>query len=148
MRWLFLSLVVVAIAAAYIVTCVPVGGNTRERAKSTAALANAIVLTRAYLLYIPDRNGKIPSDLLTATELQKRLGPHVDIRVFENHNPNGSEFIPNAFIAGKRLADLGPREQVIVLYESRPWPDGTQIRGYADGHVSRHAAAPDGSQRK
>ncbi|MDQ2986583.1 MAG: hypothetical protein M3R13_07660 [Armatimonadota bacterium] len=113
-------------------------GNTKERAKQTATIVNARALTRAFLLYVPDSKGKIPTSWRTGEDLRRLLSPDVDARSFETYNPNGGEFIPNAKIEGKSLADLGPPETVIVLMESKPWPDGKRPVGYADGHVKRH----------
>lgn len=114
------------------------GGNTKEMAKRTATVANALVLTRAFILYVPDSQGRVPADMRTAADLKHALGQHVDPHNFDTHNPSGGEFIPNADIAGKSLADLGKPESVIVLMESKPWPDGKKAIGFADGHVKRH----------
>jgi prepilin-type processing-associated H-X9-DG protein len=84
-----------------------------------------------------DENGKVPPTFHTAEDLRLLLGPHVDPRDFETHNPNGGAFIPNAKIAGKALKDLGTPETVVILMESLAWPDGKRAIGYADGHVKR-----------
>jgi len=128
---------VVLAAVAIYVFVLPPGGNTFEMAKRTATIANTHQLMRAFLLYVPDAEGRVPANWHTADDLKKALGPHVDPDLFTSHNPNDAEFIPNPEIAGKKLSDLAAPETVVVLMESKPWPDGTRAIGYADGHVKR-----------
>jgi prepilin-type processing-associated H-X9-DG protein len=41
---------------------------------------------------------------------------------------------------GKRLADLGPPEETIIVREIHANPRGKRAVGYADGHVEMRAA--------
>lgn len=63
-----------------------------------------------------------------------------DSQVTRSDNPNGAYFYYNINLGGVSTANVSKPAETPAFYESAPWPDGSRIVAYLDGHVKSISA--------
>lgn len=114
--------------------------NQRERQKMTATMSGIKQLSIALQNYAGDNDGRLPAQFRTNSDLHESLKDYVrDDRVFLTLNPDGGEIVPNFHLAGLKLDSIALPEHTALVYETKAWPIGGTVYGFADGHFKRVA---------
>lgn len=101
--------------------------------EKSATLSHAKQLALAMHLYATDWDDVLPYAQSSKT-VRAVIYPYVkNGATFATQNPNGGELVFNLALGGASIASV-PTEEVL-LYDSRPWPDGSRVVAYADGRA-------------
>lgn len=88
-------------------------------------------------MYQADNDGRFPAQMSTSEDLRGALGGYArSVEIFDTLNPDGSVFLGNGLLAGRRVAWLYGQETTISVYDSKIWRErGLRNVGFVDGHV-------------
>jgi len=112
-----------------------------EAAARSVTISNAKQLALAMHLYATDWDDLMPYAQSSKT-VRAVIYPYVkNESVFATRNPKGGELVFNLALGGVSLEALDRSSEIVLLYDSRDWPDGSRVAGFADGHVRALTAA-------
>lgn len=98
-------------------------------------LSRAKQLVIACLIYASDYDEALPL-AKTASEFQKATFPYVKSRdVYKTLNPAGGDLAFNGALSGALLTAVKVPTETVIVHDSKPWPDGTRVVAFADGHA-------------
>lgn len=101
----------------------------------TASISNAKQAALALIMYATDYDDRLPPDMHDARHIEYVVDPYLRNRsVWKSLNPNGARFEPNEKLSLVDMKFLVDPAGTPMLVESKEWPDGRRIIGYADGH--------------
>jgi hypothetical protein len=112
---------------------IPATLKAREAAWRTNGLGNYRAMAQAALVYAADHDDRLPeanplAALAAYTEVPDPL---------LTHNPQRSEMTWEwRAEPGEGLLSLAAPSETALLGESKPWPDGKRLAGFADGHAA------------
>lgn len=111
--------------------------GARTAALQTQTLSNVKQMCLATIMYASDYDDVLPYVQSTAA-VRFVTHPYIKSReIFKTANPNGGEIRFNMAVAGVEMAAIPEPANTILFYESTPWPDGTRVVGYVDGHARK-----------
>lgn len=114
----------------------PAVSGARAAAQQAACLSNVKQCTVACIMYTQEHDATLPKSWgEVARYVNKRPGQSI-LRCRKERGAAISYAIVNP---GKRLADLGPPEETIIVRETHANHRGKRAVGYADGHVEMRA---------
>ncbi|MBS1721978.1 MAG: hypothetical protein JSS66_03105 [Armatimonadetes bacterium] len=100
-------------------------------------LSHAKQLGMALQIYAQDYDDVLPYAQGTKA-VQFVTYPYVkNIDVWKTMNPNGSDFRFNIAVGGSSLPAIDLPAETVMFFESKPWPDGTRLVTFLDGHARR-----------
>ena len=110
----------------------PVGPSP---ALKSQALSNAKQVALAVLQYSMDYDDVYP--LADSTpRAQKIVLPYLkDGRLWTSPQPEGGRLVYNTALSGLASTSLDRIAETPLIWDEKPWPDGSRIVGFADGHV-------------
>jgi hypothetical protein len=108
--------------------------KSKQKAEATSAISNMRQLALGVLMYCQDYDEALPP-MRDAAGLKMALLPYVKSDSIFRSPATGQPFQPNPRLAGRRLRQLGPPANVVMLYSSVPEPDGQRIVARVDGAV-------------
>ncbi len=129
-----LSIVVfVTIALAYPLgqQMLPAQKTTRDNLKMTSV---------ATLLYLSDWDDVLPHPRETKSVFAAIYPYCKNVKVFRSANP-GSRILFNLSIGGVAQTSIEKPAGTVLFYDEKPWPDGSHLASFCDGHVSLISAA-------
>ncbi|MBE9129767.1 hypothetical protein IQ258_27395 [Coleofasciculus sp. LEGE 07081] len=105
-------------------------------AAKTASLSNIKQASVSILIYQADYDDIFPYVESTAY-LKKVVEPYSrNLEIFKSQNPNGNgEIRYNVGIAGMLATDIDDVVGTPLLFDPTPWPDGTYLVSFTDGHA-------------
>lgn len=113
----------------------PQSGSPTMNAMKTATLANVKQMSLGMIIYCTDYDDVAPYAQSSTTAWSVML-PYIKSReTLKTLNPNGGSFLFNMSLAGVSLVDLESPAETPMIFESKPWPDGTRAVAFADGHA-------------
>ncbi|HEY3783312.1 MAG TPA: M56 family metallopeptidase [Fimbriimonadaceae bacterium] len=140
---------VLAIGVSVMISGEAIAQMTPEQMKieHDVALHNAKYIDLALILYMNDYDDVLPyatdMDTLKAVTAPyvKTTGSTFQERrksfdeIWSTHNPNHSEFLFNFALGGANQTIIRGAADTVLIYDSKPWFDGSRIVGFLDGHV-------------
>jgi hypothetical protein len=102
----------------------------------TQSLSNAKQVATAIMIYMSDYDDILP--YVESTKfLHKVIEPYSrNTEIFKTLNPNGEgDLRYNVGIAGMLGTDIENPADVPLLYDPKPWPDGTYLVAFLDSHA-------------
>jgi hypothetical protein len=110
-------------------------------AAKSATTSNLKQVALGVIMYSSDYDDVIPYVQDTASAFTV-INPYVkNQEVFKSLNPAGSRLLMNMAVAGVNSSTIENPQQVAMLYDSAPWPDGSRLVAFCDGHVSSVTAS-------
>lgn len=107
----------------------------------TAGMSHAKQIAVGLLIYCSDYDDISPWAQDTAT-VQAITFPYIKNKdVWQTMNPAGSVFEFNTVAGGVNMAHMSNPSALVMYWETKPWPDGTRIVAYWDGHVKLSSEA-------
>lgn len=101
----------------------------------SAGMSNAKQLAVGLLIYCADYDDVSPWAQDTAT-IQTITYPYIKNKsVWQTMNPAGSVFEYNFVAGGVNMQHMANPGTLVMYWETKPWPDGTRIVAFWDGHV-------------
>jgi prepilin-type processing-associated H-X9-DG protein len=98
-------------------------------------LSNIKQLALAAHMYASDYDDVFPYAQSTATVKAVTMPYLKSIEAWTTHNPSESRFLFNMAVAGALLGEIDSPNEVVLFYESAPWPDGRRHVAFCDGHA-------------
>lgn len=95
------------------------------------SMANIRQLLIAILMYAQDHDQQMPP----IENLAALKGILNMPEAIWRHPMEGMSYAVNVNLSNKALGNFDQPNEVIVIYEPTPWPDGMHVVGYLDGHV-------------
>lgn len=117
------------------------GAPEAASGEKAPGLSNAKQLALGFIMYTADWDDVAPYVQDTNAAYFVTYPYIKDKSVVQTHNPEGSFFRLNMSVAGIDMSALENPEATPLYYDSKPWPDGTRIVAFTDGHV--RVIAPD-----
>jgi prepilin-type processing-associated H-X9-DG protein len=86
-------------------------------------------------MYGVDNDDELPSGE-SSGDAGAQIAPYLKrIEVLKTVNPNGGSIRYNVHLAHVNLTSIATPAQTVLWYDSEPWPDGTRVVAFADGHA-------------
>ena len=124
-----ISILLLPIVAALML---PAMSSARTAAHQAACLNNVRQCTLACQMYAQDHDTALPNSL---DDVKKYLGNEAMVeRVLHCPSEKGAAIRYELVTPGKRLADLGPPGETVIIREIKDNHRGKHAVGYADGH--------------
>lgn len=111
--------------------------EAREAAAKARGLQNLRQIGLALIAYAQDGDKTLPA-MKDAETTRKALEPYCKAKDAFTSPDTKELYVPNASLAGKKLADITGREKIVAFYDSQPVND-TRAVVFLDGHVERVA---------
>lgn len=101
----------------------------------TRAISNMKQVSLAALMYAGDWDDVLPR-VQSSKAAHAAIQPyHKNTEIVKTINPNGGQILFNMALSGVNLGIVERIAETPMFYDSKPWPDGTRIVGFAEGHV-------------
>lgn len=98
-------------------------------------LSNAKEVAIGIIHYLVDNDDKYPAAHSTL-EAQSVVMPYLkSASVWASANPAGGRLIYNVTLSRVSQTSIQSPAETLLLWDEKPWPDGTRIAAFADGHV-------------
>lgn len=108
------------------------GGGGGDKAQS---LSNIKQVSLALIMYSADYDDVVPYVQSTKGAFEV-LDPYSKNReITKSLNPSGAKILLNMAIAGANMASIEKPAETVMFYEDKPWPDGTRMVSFCDGHA-------------
>ncbi|MCH7905761.1 MAG: hypothetical protein IH944_14490 [Armatimonadetes bacterium] len=108
------------------------GGGTHA-APATARLMSMSRIAKALRTYAADNDGRLPARFSTNEDLRAAIAPYdLHESVFEAHNPNGGQIVPNPQLAGISWNEVSEPEAVALLFETKLWRGRSSFCAFLD----------------
>jgi len=102
----------------------------------TVTVNNAKQMALGLLLYSSDTDDLLPYAQSTEA-VRYVIHPYVkNTDVFKTLNPAGGQLVFNLKLGGVNMAAIEQLAEAPMIYDQNPWPDGSRVVAFADGHVS------------
>ncbi|AIE87367.1 hypothetical protein [Fimbriimonas ginsengisoli] len=102
--------------------------------KQIGAVVNTKALAIALNMYAEDADGIYPN-VRNLKSLKVVTWPYVkDKSTWKTENPK-SEIRFNSSVGGVAKASIKNPAEIVMFYESKPWPDGLRAVSFVDGHA-------------
>lgn len=109
--------------------------NQINRAK-TVALTNMKQLAIGVLLYVSDYDDILPLVQDTDTIFAVTMPYLKNKQLFKSLNPSGGRINFNLNLGGVNIQKIPNPSMMPLYFDSKPWPDGLHLVGYADAHIA------------
>jgi hypothetical protein len=109
--------------------------NDRPGDARPLGLSNHKQSALAMMIYASDYDDVLPYVQDTRSAFALVLPYTKDTAIFKSVNPNGGRMLLNMAVAGVALTEIPEPAETILFYDSTPWPDGTRLVSFADGHA-------------
>lgn len=114
--------------------------TAKEAAQRTQSLSHLKQIALGLVLYASDYDDVFPYAQST-TAVKWVTYPYIkNESIWTNPNPDGAEYRFNIAIGGVHLPAIESPSQTVLVYESRPWPDGRRGVAFTDGSARLVAA--------
>lgn len=107
----------------------------QEAAKRTYALSNVKQVSTAMMILLSDTEDIFPYVQSTAQMFELTMPYMKNNELTKSVNPNGGRLLFNISLAGVSSVDLEAPQDVPMVYDEKPWPDGRWLVGFADSHA-------------
>lgn len=106
-------------------------------AKKTMALSNAKQVATGMMIYLSDADDIFPY-VQSSKQLVEVLNPYLkSLEVWNTQNPEGEKrFFFNMSLAGVSAMDIKSPATTAMMFDPTPFPDGSHLVAFADGHAS------------
>lgn len=103
--------------------------------KKSEALSNIKQVSLGMMMYMADYDDVMPyaQDTKSAFAVMYPYVKSVD--VFKSVNPKGGRILLNMAVAGVSAAQMEAPAETVLFYDNTPWPDGTRLVSFMDGHA-------------
>ena len=103
--------------------------------RKTVALSNLRQVATALMMYVQDYDGCFPP-APTSERAFAVTYPYIKFKsAFKSVNPAGGRILFNPALSSLPITALSAPAQTPLVFDELPWPDGTYLFGFADGHV-------------
>lgn len=110
--------------------------KTFNSAPTEEALQNIKQLILGVIMFATDNDDKLPTGN-SSDELAQKIYPYIKNQsLFKSLNPNGGRINFILKLGGIPVTAILAPQSTIFAYDSKPWPDGTYLVAYCDGHSS------------
>jgi prepilin-type processing-associated H-X9-DG protein len=114
----------------------PVFAHARAKARAASSTSNLKQIGLGILMYAQDWDEKLPP-MGTLQQLKKATYPYIkNDEVFRSPIP-GVVYVPNERASKVVEASVDSPSDFVLVYESKPEPNGTRGVLFGDGHVKR-----------
>lgn len=96
---------------------------------------NLKAVATATLMYSSDFDDVLPRPLETKSWFAAILPYCRSAKLFFSGNPN-SHLIPNLSVGGMVISKIKNPAKTVLLYDEKPWKDGSYLVAFCDGHVA------------
>jgi len=113
----------------------PTKASEQNQKLKTAAMGNLKQLALGLVIYAADYDDTFPPAPTTARAFavtKPYLNSH---KVFKSLNPAGGRILFNPALSEVNLLSIPAPAETPMVYDELPWPDGTRLLAYVDGHV-------------
>jgi hypothetical protein len=107
----------------------------QEAAKRTSALSNVKQVSTAMMILLSDTDDIFPYVQSTAQMFELTMPYMKNNELTKSMNPNGGRLLFNISLAGVSSVDLESPQDIPMVYDEKPWPDGRWLVGFADSHA-------------
>ena len=110
-------------------------GPVAAEAAQSMTVSNAKQVALAITMYEQDYDEHFPNADSTA-KAQAAVHPYLkNDEVWASRNPNGGRLLYNASLSKRSLAQIDVTASTLLVWDEKPWPDGSRVVAYVDGHV-------------
>ena len=136
-----LTVAALAVSAVLVAAIAPQGEDPETGKAVAQTSSNLKQCAVGCLMYCSDFDDVFPYSPNIAS-LQKVTAPYLrSAAVWKSFNPKSSSFAFNTAVGGANMSSIPQPAQLLILYDSKPWPDGRRVTAFVDGHVKPIAAA-------
>ncbi len=122
------------VSAALAVLGISIIGQTTASEKQLTVV-NAKQLSIGFMMYATDHDGWLPNAPST-TRYQQVVFPYCkNNNLWKSKNPAGGSLTFNSSVGGANLISLERPEGIAMIYDSKPWKDGSRVVGFVDGRA-------------
>ena len=101
----------------------------------STALSNIKQISLGMIMYAGDYDDVYPYAQGTNT-VRGVIAPYLkNDKLWNTGNPNGGQFVFNMGMAGTLATSIPDPANLVMFYETQPWPDGRRAVSFADGHA-------------
>lgn len=105
--------------------------------EGAATLSNVKQISLALMMYSSDYDDEIPYVQSTKGAFEV-IYPYMKNKdITKSLNPAGAKFLLNMAVAGVNMTSIESPAETVLFYEDKPWPDGTRVVSFTDGHAKR-----------
>lgn len=106
--------------------------QAKQKQKLSLTQFNVTELSYAMRLYLADFDDRFPPQMQQAASLRSVLWFHISDGELDTYIPSGGEIVGNDALNGLASESLFHPEMIPVLHETRAWPNGEMVVGFAD----------------
>lgn len=115
----------------------PAGGGRVSGGDQATTLSNVKQISLAVMMYAGDFDDEMPYVQSTKGAFEVIYPYLKNKEVTKSLNPSGAKFLLNMAVAGVNMSSIELPAETVLFYEDKPWPDGTRVVSFTDGHAKK-----------